>query len=198
MKSLTYLILCITFFCLLARCSVNDPNDGSKGRITLSLTDAPLDVNDITAVSIAIAGIEIKDEKGKWKSIAPFDQPVRLNLLDYQNGNEYFLTEDEVEAGMYKEIRLLLNVNEDNSDYNDISGCYLEFKDGTTQPLFVPGGTSSGFKVKGDFTVFSGGVTAITLDFDAGKSVVMAGNSGKFILKPVIRVLENALVEDGK
>ncbi len=37
----------------------------------------------------------------------------------------------------------------------------------------------------------AGGVTGLTIDFDVRKSVVKAGNSGKYLLKPVLRLIEN-------
>jgi hypothetical protein len=47
----------------------------------------------------------------------------------------------------------------------------------------------SGLKLNADFDVAAGQMADLVLDFDACKSVVQAGNSGKFILKPVISVV---------
>ncbi|MDX1629047.1 MAG: DUF4382 domain-containing protein, partial [Fulvivirga sp.] len=70
-------------------------------------------------------------------------------------------------------------------------GCFIEYNDGSKQPLFVPSGGQSGYKAKGDFVVPDGGVVALTLDFDVRKAVVEAGSSGTFILKPTVRLVAN-------
>ena len=53
----------------------------------------------------------------------------------------------------------------------------------------------TGYNIIGDFTIPDGGVTSIIIDFDVRKSVVEAGNSGQFILKPTLRLIEDANVE---
>ena len=68
-------------------------------------------------------------------------------------------------------------------------GCYIEFADGTQEPLFVPSGYETGWKAVGAFTVPSNGDVAITADFDARKSVIETGVSGFYILKPTIRLI---------
>jgi hypothetical protein len=56
--------------------------------------------------------------------------------------------------------------------------------------LKVPSGDQTGIKIIHGFTIETDGFTDLILDFDAGRSVVQAGNSGKWLLKPVIKVLE--------
>jgi len=63
------------------------------------------------------------------------------------------------------------------------------FVDETTAPLFVPSGSQSGFKGVGAFNVPQNGIVDVTADFDVRKSVVEAGTSGMFILKPTIRLI---------
>jgi hypothetical protein len=68
-------------------------------------------------------------------------------------------------------------------------GCWLEFEDGSEVPLFVPSGAQSGYKAVGQFTVPANGTVSVTADFDVRKSVVKAGASGMYILKPTIRLI---------
>lgn len=168
-----------------------DDNDGTTGRIELSITDAPLYDEDIVGVHIKINGIEIREKDGGWMAMENFDEPVTLNLLDYQNGEVYFLTEEELQAGVYNEIRLLLDMPEMDGGPKANPGTYLEYADGTTQALYVPSGATSGYKAKGEFGIPAGGVTSVTIDFDVRKAVVKAGNSGQYLLKPVLRLVEN-------
>src|SRR6185369_9455637 len=60
---------------------------------------------------------------------------------------------------------------------------------GTLTALTTPSAQQSGLKLQAHFVVASGQLTDLVLDFDACKSIVSAGNSGKYILKPVVSVL---------
>ena len=65
--------------------------------------------------------------------------------------------------------------------------------DGETHELKTPSGQQSGLKLKIDATLTEGISYSVLLDFDAARSVVKAGNSGNFNLKPVIRVITAAV-----
>jgi hypothetical protein len=64
------------------------------------------------------------------------------------------------------------------------------FNDGSTQDLTIPSGSQSGIKILlGDVALTSSLDTlSLTLDFDATNSFVEAGQSGKLLFKPVIKV----------
>ena len=68
-------------------------------------------------------------------------------------------------------------------------GCYIEFTDESQEPLFVPSGHETGWKAVAQFMVPSNGDVSVTADFDARKSVIEAGITGKYILKPTIRLI---------
>jgi hypothetical protein len=59
-----------------------------------------------------------------------------------------------------------------------------------SKPLKIPSGINTGIKLVHRFTVREGQVVELLLDFDACRSVVKAGNSGKYILKPTIKVID--------
>ena len=59
--------------------------------------------------------------------------------------------------------------------------------------LSTPSGQQSGLKLQAHFEVLSGQTADLVLDFDACKSVVKAGNSGQFILTPVVSVLPRVI-----
>lgn len=174
----------------LTSCS-DDKSLSGKGKINLSIADAPVDNEDITGVFITITRVEMNGPDG-WETFGDYPDGVKLDLLDYQNGKSHFLDERIIKAGIYKEVRLILDIQE-NSGQAQVSnpGSYLEFQDGSIQPLFVPSGGQSGYKAKGEFTLPLEGVINITLDFDVRKGVVKAGNSGKYLLKPTIRLVAN-------
>ncbi len=188
MKYLNFLLVLVVSTPLFIAC--NDSENDGKGRLGLSLTDGPIDDENVTGVVISIIRTEVKKD-GEWTTLNEFDTPVKVNLLDYQNGESLFLTEEVIEAGTYDEVRLILDIPEKNGKASQNRGTYIEFDDGTTKPLFVPSGAQSGYKAKGEFTVPAGGVVNVTLDFDVRKAVVEAGKSGKFLLKPVVRLIVN-------
>jgi len=171
-------------------CSDEDGNDAKDGKVSIYITDAPTDDSNIEAVVVAINKIEMKGPDG-WETVKEFETPFSLNLLDYQNGESYFVTESFIEAGTYKEVRLKLEAASENDESGEVSGSYIKYKDGSKKSLFVPSGSQSGYKVKGEFTLPEEGAVAVTLDFDVRKSIVKAGASGKFLLKPTVRLIAN-------
>ncbi|HTN49537.1 MAG TPA: DUF4382 domain-containing protein [Burkholderiaceae bacterium] len=60
---------------------------------------------------------------------------------------------------------------------------------GAEVPLDTPSAQQSGLKLIHPFTVQPNTVTDVVLDFDACRSVVRRGNSGRYNLKPVVAVI---------
>lgn len=190
--------LSVFFFASLAVLMMACSEDSNKGRIQLYLADAPVDDANVDGVFLSITGVELRGANG-WETVATYEEPVSINILDYQEGKSYFLTEEELTAGTYTEARLMLNASVENGAPNNNPGCYIRYKDGSSQELFVPSGAQSGYKVKGDFTLAPEGTVAVTLDFDVRKSIVSAGASQRYLLKPVVRLIanQNAAIIEG-
>ncbi|WP_010419631.1 DUF4382 domain-containing protein [Anaerophaga thermohalophila] len=186
MKKLILLTAVLAIPFLIASCSDDETSD--KGTLKLSITDAPLDTDEITAVNIAVNEVQYHIKDNEWKTFEGFE-PDTFNLLDLTNGTSELLGRFELGAGTYSQLRFILNAPEKGQSTPSNPGCYLEFEDGSTQALFVPSGSKSGFKGTGAFTVPINGEVSVTADFDARKSVVKAGNSGMYILKPTIRLI---------
>lgn len=173
---------------LLTSCDVSDDgtSNSTNGTLQVYLTDAPGNYEavwiDIQEVRIHVEDeedLELEDEG--WITIS--DDPMRVNLLELTNGELEALGETELEEGMYSQIRLILG--EDNEIV----------KDGVTHKLTTPSAQESGLKLNVNAEIEGGQVYTLLLDFDASRSVVEAGNSGKFLLKPVIRTV--AFAETG-
>lgn len=169
--------------------AADKPDYEGQGQANIYITDAPVDDANISTVVISIVGVEVNGPDG-WKTVKEFEEAVKIDLLSYQNGEAYLLTEEIIEAGVYTEVRLKLNIQEEIDGELQNPGCYIEFKDGTKEPLFVPSGGQSGYKAKGEFALPTDGVVAITLDFDVRKAIVKTGNE-RYILKPTIRLVAN-------
>jgi hypothetical protein len=91
------------------------------------------------------------------------------------------LADATIPAGTISQIRLILGQNN-----------YIITKEGAKNALKTPSGQESGLKVQVHQGVTGGILYRLTLDFDAGKSIVKAGNSGNYILKPVLRIISLA------
>lgn len=168
-----------------------DPDQGETGMLKLHLTDAPLDTDGITGVYITFTEIHYHTPTGSWQVFDEFEEPVTINLLDLTRGETEFLGFFEMQPGTYTQIRFMLEAPERGQGPPTTPGAYLEFEDGSTQALFVPSGSQSGFKAIGRFDIPLNGIVEVTADFDVRRSVVRAGNSGKYILKPIIRLIVN-------
>jgi len=166
-----------------------DKETGS-GIMKLSLTDAPIDGADVTGVFITINEIQVHTPSNGWVTMEDFEGPETFNLLDLTRGESEFLGSLELEGGKYTQIRFLLDAPETGAGRPLSPGCYIEFEDESTEPLFVPSGSQSGFKAVGAFTVPVNGTVEITADFDVRKSVHQTGaGSPRYILRPVIRLI---------
>ena len=155
-----------------------------QGTLKLALAGAPSCYKEgwggVGEVGIHKAGDVQGDNEGGWEEIVPPDAPVRVNLLDLTNGDLEDLGSAQVDAGTYRQMRLVLS---DAANANEVV-----LLDNSRHELKTPSGQTSGIKLKTDFDVLEGATTDLVLDFDACKSVVKAGNSGQYILKPVIRL----------
>jgi len=162
------------------------------GVLSLSITDAPPKLgDDVTEVNIAVIGIEYNHD-GNWTEATDFT-PQTFNLLELQNGHSLHLGDLILPAGHYTEIRFKLAAPVKGENPKNNPDCNITFADGSSVPLFVPSGGQSGYKGKGEFDITADAKIEITADFDVHKSIVVAGNSGKYLLKPVIRLIINEL-----
>ncbi len=182
----------ITLITILALGFLSCSFDSETGVMKLSLTDAPTDAENITGVYITIDAIQYnKNQNGSeaWEPMEEFQGPQTYNLLELQDGESALLGELVLDAGQYNQIRFMLDIPEQSTGTPSNPGCYLEYADETTEPLFVPSGGNTGYKTVGAFQVPQNGTVELTADFDVRKAVVEAGTSGIYILKPTIRLI---------
>lgn len=154
-------------------------NNETTSRLIITLTDAP---GDYDAVNVDVQGVEVhlsSDEESGWITLDNPNTGV-VNLLELTNGISIVISDSEIPAGKISQIRLMLGP--DNTLVMDEDEFVLD----------VPSGQQSGLKLQVNETLEAGITYTLKLDFDAARSVVQAGRSGKFILKPVIRVITEA------
>jgi hypothetical protein len=173
----------------LVACSQVDLTRSGGGNLSVYLTDAPIDLDDVTAVNVAVAAMMVlpvcdEPEEDCERIILDLVPPegsdgVEINLLDYRNGAVILMASEEIPEGNYEKIRM------------EISSASL-YRDDDQDPetpdlmedIFLPSGRVD---VVVPFTISAGEETEIILDFDAALSVHLheTGNH-KYILRPVI------------
>ncbi len=189
MKTKVFLLLVVLPFFLFTSCEKDE--NGNTGELKLHITDAPVDSDGITGVHITISEVHYHTTENGWEVFNDFEGPQTHNLLDLQRGESELLGSFEMEAGTYTQLRFVLDAPERGQGPPSTPGSYLEFEDGSTTALFVPSGAETGYKAVGSFTVPINGTVEVTADWDVRRSVVKAGVSGIYILKPTIRLVVN-------
>lgn len=185
MNRLFSITLCLTLL-ILSSCV---DNEALRGRITLTLTDAPTDADNIKEVNISINRIEVLMEGNQaWQAIKSFEDPITINLLEYTQGEYYDLTEQYLTPGKYKGLRLQLNIANVDNGLTVFPQSNLVFSNGTQETLFVEDGEDNYVEVMREFEIVTNQTTFLTLDFDARKSVILV--TGEYKLRPSMRVVD--------
>ncbi|WP_339739779.1 DUF4382 domain-containing protein [uncultured Sunxiuqinia sp.] len=173
-------------------------NPDGKGTVSFLVTDAPFPTDLVAEANVTIDKIEIRkadESEGEDSEGSTFvivsEETMEFNLLDLRNGVTAELTNVELDAGSYDQIRL----------HVVDASVVLSDEASTTFDLKIPSGSSSGLKIKikDGLIVQDGGFSTVLLDFDVSQSFVVQGNPltkagiKGFIFKPVIRaVVEEA------
>lgn len=162
----------------------SDESNSNTANIQLKLIDAEGDYDKVL-VDILDVQYNRGDDEGGWVSFEGFSLPEtedslnRVDLCELIAGNSLVLTDQEIEAGSLHQIRFILGEN---------NGLVLDGEEDEI-PLDTPSAQQSGLKLMLNEELAPGFSYTFILDWDVQKSIVKAGNSGKYNLKPVIRVI---------
>ena len=180
---------------VLAGCEDTGSSGPDGGRLTIQLTDAPAaDIKEafIQVDKFILIGTPNDTTASGRIEIDP-DIDDFIDLLTLTGGKVMEIVDDaDVPEGTYSELRVVL------------SNAYVRLKDGRVfatpgadlpdsidvdGELKCPSCAQSGYKIKfqgSNFTITDNSI--VTVDFDVAQSFGHeAGNSGKFIMKPVLR-----------
>lgn len=174
MKKLIYVIVALFIFT-----TCEDANNSDKAVLSVRLTDAPADYQEILIdIQDILINTSSEDDPDGWESLSLQSAGV-FNLLDFTNGMDTLLVEQQLPAGTISQMRLVLG----NSNQIKINNEYYN--------LETPSSKTSGLKFNIHATLVEGINYKLWIDFDAGRSIVNKGN-GSFLLKPVIRTYTEA------
>ena len=207
MSSVSTIIIAVLFIGCGGGGGGSSSGGGGVGTLSLSLTDGPSPAYN--AVYVTITEVQVhqpgtnENNQRNWYSVDMPRTPMTVNLLDLVNGVREDLGLVDLEAGAYTQMRLIIGTAPESGAINILSQAhpyanYVVDLNDVYHELKVPSGSQSGFKIVGGFDINANSTTELILDFDANRSVVVAGNSGQWLLKPTVKVKypdEDALIE---
>jgi hypothetical protein len=184
------LIASSLFIVMLAACGGGgESSSSSTGTLSLGLSDAT--TAEYNAVYVTIEEVQVHmDEGGSWQRVASPNKTY--NLLELVNGVREQLGITEIETAHYTQMRLIIGKSPDDtinllSESHPYANYIIDNAD-TYYELKIPSGYQTGIKIVHGFDITENQTTELILDFDACRSVVQAGNSGKWLLKPTIKI----------
>ncbi|MES0872931.1 DUF4382 domain-containing protein [Sinimarinibacterium thermocellulolyticum] len=156
-----------------------------SGRITLSVTDAPIDFAEEVVVQFRSVAFERDDGT---RHIVEFNTPVRVDLSRLTGELSEVLVEDRpLPAADYRAIEFAIDGGQTQLT------SYVQLIDGRRLPLFVPERFADDLRVSADFSVEAKESVAATVDFDLRRSLVIVDDS-RVEFRPNLRFIldENA------
>jgi hypothetical protein len=190
----TFLVSMILF--ALAGCGGGGGGSPETGRMSLSVTDAPVDA--ASNVVVQFSGVAFKREGEAPEVVQNLSpSPRQLDLLEYQEGRAALLLDGVMlPAGRYEWVRLIVDTQQNVRD------SYIVLTTGEECELRVPSGAESGLKLNRGFTLPADGSVALTIDFDLRKSIhappgqrgTTAGCTQGYLMRPTLRIVDNANV----
>lgn len=176
----------------LAACGGGGGEAQGSGTLRLALTDAP--ACGFNQVNVTVQKVRVHqsataaDTDGGWAEIV-LNPARRVDLLSLTNGALFELGQTPLFPGKYTQLRLVLAENSKDPAQPPANSVVLP--DLTEVPLTTPSGAQSGVKINANIDIAANQMADFVLDFDACKSVsvVGAGQSGKYLLKPQLRLI---------
>ena len=196
----------IAAFALVAGALMSCSDDSlapGQGRISVRMTDAPLDLDEVESISVFVVRIEAKaqatseadanadvaeaeSESNGWVTLA--EPNAAFDLMDLRDGVSAFMGDAAVAAGTYRSMRLILDTEQSTVTLKD--GTVLSAS--STPSIMFPSAGQSGIKIlfTNPIEVDEDETTDVLVDFDAEESFVVRGSTilqNGLLFKPVIR-----------
>jgi hypothetical protein len=147
-----------------------------KGTVGILLTDKPADPALFAAIIASVIKVELMGSEENGPITLYSGPPKEFDLLRLRNESIPLVFKDNVPAGTYCKIRLIL------------SDLELVLVDDTSEHPKLPGNGKLDLVARDCFSVVDGEVLTLQLDIDAGKSIHIIANKKGFNFRPVIFV----------
>ena len=187
---LALLVLLVSLGALLLSCGggggsgsgSSDASGTNAGTLSISVTDAKPELPDgVTKVLFTFGEVRVHTPGGGWRTLplANGQKTYTIDLLFFSkpdNGPAELVPPVRLDPGKYTQLRF------------PVISASIVFDDGTEEPLEVP---SDELKAVPEFTfeVHGGGAVNLVVDFVLSRNIVVTG-SGKYMLKPVLHIVE--------
>lgn len=192
--------------------------NATSGTVTTTLSDPPACKAVLQHVWVTVADVKVHlnpdaaSDDSAFVDLTPSlpSAPKQIDLLSEPDTECLLATLGSTSGlppGKYQQIRVILVANDatgvtlsTNAGTNECAGVggfnCVQDSPGTLHLLSLPSEAKTGIKIPpgqlagGGLTIAANQSVDIDLDFNACTSVVQAGHSGKFILKPTLRAAE--------
>jgi hypothetical protein len=154
----------IAAFFFFVSCNNDEEGLGERGILSLLITDAPSDDENIKGIFITIAGIKLNG-----KSVRNFE-PQTIEISSYQNGTTRLILEKELASKEYRQVTLILD--KEKSAMGGIPGNYVLTDDHIKHDLFEQVSSTGEIEITKNFEILTGAETRLVIDFDLRKAVV--------------------------
>jgi hypothetical protein len=174
------LLFCITGLLALVLTGCEKDATGLEpgmARLNVYMTDAAA-LYDSVNITFSQVSAHIDSQ---WINVV--GEPVTVDLLKWTNGNKLLIGSEEVPAGKYTQVRIIIDDAE------------IGVK-GDVHPLKVPSGAQTGLKLGPQFMIEEGSVYELVIDFDVSRSIVVNGPKKEpkgYKLKPHLRMVATAV-----
>jgi len=154
-----------------------DTSIQGKGTVGILLTDMPADPALFESINASIVKVELLGSDDNGRVTLYSGAPQTFDLLRLRNEAIPLAFKDDVPAGKYCKIRLILS---------DLELVLAD--DGTSYHPNLPGNGKLDLLARDCFNVVTDEVLTLQLDIDAGKSIHVVGNNNGYKFRPVIFV----------
>ena len=165
---------------LLAACGGGGGGGSGTGSLNLAITDAPVD--GVDQVWVQFQSVEVKPNNGPAITF-DFDTPLSVDLKTLTGDNtEVLLNNEQVPAGEYNWIRLIVN-----ADFDNVFDSYVVTETGEQVEIRVPSGE---VKLVSGFTVVEGGEASFVIDWNLRMGLTAPPGQAGYLLKPAFRIVD--------
>lgn len=143
---------------------------GATGRVVFSVTDAAVDMKNVSEININIRQLDVHSAASGWITVST--SPQSYDLLELNASGEWkLLAEAELPAGSYDQVKLT------------VDDALITTKAGVVEETKMP---SNELVLRTTFVVKEDQSTSVNFDFLADQSLHVAQN-GEYVFAPVVK-----------